>query len=477
MTVSGLLYISPFICVAAAAVLVMLLIALYRTYTGAAVLTLIGLAAALATLPFMAGPTPHHLFLLMLNGYTALYAGLLLLAAAASVLLALGYLKKFERNREEFFILMLLATLGAMVLAASDHFATFFLGLELLSVSLYALISYPHMTRGHIEAAIKYLVPASVSSAFLLFGMALIYALSGRMEISSIGHDLLAIRLHTGYQWMIAGLSMILVAIGFKLAVAPFHLWAPDVYQGAPAPVTAFISTVSKGAVVAILLRLFTPGHIQTGTTLFWVFGIIAALSMAAGNFLALLQNNVKRILAYSSIAHLGYILVAFLAGGARAVDSVTFYLVTYFVATLGSFGVITLLSSPGSEMENLEDYRGLSRQNPWLAGVFTVMVLSLAGLPLTAGFIGKFYLALAAVGTARWVLVIILVLSSAIGLYYYLRIISTLYAQPLAKKTVKPEPVFSIPERLTLAALTFLLFWLGVMPAPIIGFIQTMTR
>lgn len=473
MTASGFLSLFPFLCVGAAAVLVMLLVSLRRTYTGAAALTLLGLAAALAALPFMADSNPHRLFLLLLNGYTALYAGLLLLAAAASVLFAFGYFKNYERNREEFFILLLLATLGAMVLAASDHFATFFLGLELLSVSLYSMIAYPRSTAGEIEASIKYLVPASVSSAFLLFGMALIYAYSGRMEIGSIGYALRAIALPAGSRWMLAGLAMIVVALGFKLAVPPFHLWTPDVYQGAPAPVTGFIATVSKGAVVAILLRLFTPGDIQRTTTLFWVFAGIAVAGMAVGNLTALFQKNVKRILAYSSIAHLGYILVAFLAGGTRAVDSITFYLLTYFLATLGSFGVIAVLSGPGREMEELESYRGLSRKHPWLAGVFTVTLLSLAGLPLTAGFIGKFYLALAAVGTALWTLVIILVLSSAIGLYYYLRIIAALYGRPAGREAEAPAPLFSIPERLTLAVLTFLLFLIGVMPAPIIGFIR----
>ncbi|MGC8493887.1 MAG: proton-conducting transporter membrane subunit, partial [Syntrophobacteraceae bacterium] len=176
MTVSGFLSISPFLCIGGAAVLLMLLVSLRRTYTGAAALTLLGIGAALATLPLMARSNPTRLFLLLLNGYTALYAGLLLLAAAASVLFAFEYFKNYESNREEFFILLLLATLGAMVLAASDHFATFFLGLELLSVSLYSMIAYPRTTARQIEAAIKYLVPASVSSAFLLFGMALIYA-------------------------------------------------------------------------------------------------------------------------------------------------------------------------------------------------------------------------------------------------------------------------------------------------------------
>ena len=271
------------------------------------------------------------------------------MAAAGSALLAFGYLRKYESNREEFFILMLLATLGAVVLAAGNHFASFFLGIELLSISLYALIAYPHNTNAHTEAGVKYLVLAAVSSSFLLFGMALIYAGTGNMAIGSIGPALRGIRLQGGDPWLLAGLAMMVVGIGFKMAVVPFHLWTPDVYQGAPAPVTAFVATVSKGGVVAILLRLFPPGDIQTDSSLFLVFSVIAIASMLAGNLLALLQNNVKRILAYSSIAHLGYILVAFLAGRSQGVSAVTFYLMAYFIATLGAFGVITVLSRTGT--------------------------------------------------------------------------------------------------------------------------------
>lgn len=479
MTPADLVVILPLICVGAAAVVVMLVIAVHRNYLHAFLVTLIGLAAAVATLPWMARATPHQLYpLLKLDGYAAFYTGLLVAAGAGSMLLAFGYLRKYKRNREEFFILMLLATLGASVLACSNHFASFFLGLELLSVSLYALIAYPHTTEGHIEAGVKYLILAAVSSAFLLFGMALIYAESGHMMIDRIGPALRGIPLQGGNPLLLAGLAMMVVGIGFKLALVPFHLWTPDVYQGAPAPVTAFVATVSKGGVVAVLLRLFPPGDIQTDSSLFFVFSAIAIVTMLAGNLLALLQNNVKRILAYSSIAHLGYILVAFLAMGAQAIHAVTFYLMAYFLATLGAFGVITVLSGPGNEMESLDDYRGLFWRRPWLAAVFTAMVFSLAGLPLTAGFVGKFYLAMAGVGAALWTLVIVLVLSSTIGLYYYLRIVVTFFVQqPEPRSSSGSEPAFSLSGALTLAVLTFLLIWLGVMPAPIFGLIQTMTH
>lgn len=466
----------PLILLAAAAVLGMLAIAIRRSYVLVFLVSLIGFAASFATLPWMAGAKPGKLDpMLIPGGYAALYTGLIVSAGAGAMLLAFGYMKKYGRNREEFFILMLLATLGATVLACCNHFATFFLGLELLSVSLYALISYPHLAESHIEAGFKYLILAAVSSAFILFGMALIYADSGHMMIDRIGPMLRELRIRGGSQWMVAGLGMIIVGIGFKLALVPFHLWTPDVYQGAPAPVTAFVATVSKGAMVALLLRLFTPGEIQTNGALYFVFGILAAASMLIGNLLALLQNNVKRILAYSSIAHLGYILVGFLAGGEKALHSVTFYLMAYFISILGAFGVIIVLSGPEGEMERLEEYRGLFWRRPWLAGVFGAMLLSLAGLPLTAGFMGKFYLVLAGVGATLWALVIILVAGSTIGLFYYLRVLVMLFRPD--DRIDFPDQAFMLPEGLTLAVLTLLLIWLGVVPTPMIELIQTMIQ
>jgi NADH-quinone oxidoreductase subunit N len=345
--------------------------------------------------------------------------------------------------------------------------------LEILSVSLYALVAYPHLAERHVEAGIKYLVLAAVSSAFVLFGMALVYAASGTMTFDQFGP--LLHRLHpVGTNiFMLAGSGLLVVGIGFKLGIVPFHLWTPDVYQGAPAPVTAFVATVSKGAALALLLRIFPPADIHAGGPLYAVFALIAAASMIAGNLLALMQNNVKRILAYSSIAHLGYLLTAYLAGGALAVTAVTFYLIAYFVTTLGAFGAVTVLSGPQNEAENIDDYRGLFWHRPWLAGVFTAMLLSLAGIPLTAGFVGKFYLVMAGVGSTQWALVIILVVTSTIGLYYYLRITVAMFVlQPEIKATGLPTPL-SLPGALTLATLTVLLVWLGVVPAPVIDLIQ----
>ena len=232
---------------------------------------------------------------------------------------------------------------------------------------------------------------------------------------------------------------MIIIGMGFKLALVPFHLWVADVYEGAPAPLTGFVATVSKGAIFALLLRYFNSTNIVNSRPLFFAFASIAIASMFFGNLLALLQKNIKRVLAYSSIAHMGYLLVAFLASGPLAVAAVAFYLLSYFATTLGAFGIITVLSNKDRDLDKVEDYRGLFFKHPWLSGIFTLMLFSLAGIPLTAGFIGKFYILSAGVNSRLWLLVVLLVINSVIGLFYYLRIITALYRQPGAEISQQP--------------------------------------
>jgi NADH-quinone oxidoreductase subunit N len=293
--------------------------------------------------------------------------------------LTYSYLEKRQGHHEELYLLLILATLGCTVLAAASHFASFFLGIELLSVSLYALAAYLRHSDKSVEAGVKYLILAAVSSAFLLFGMALVYAETGSMAFSEI-----AVRAAgaggSGLTFL-AGIGMIIVGLGFKLAVVPFHLWTPDVYEGAPAPVTAFIATASKGAVFALVLRYFTSVEIHQHAALLAIVTGIAVLSMFAGNLLALLQTNVKRILAYSSISHIGYLFVTVLASGPMAATAAAFYLAAYFITTLGAFGVVTVLSGKDRDADRMEDYRGLAWRRPWLTGVFTVMLFSLAGI------------------------------------------------------------------------------------------------
>jgi NADH-quinone oxidoreductase subunit N len=470
VTAIDLFVLMPYLVLATTVVGVMLVIAFYRNHRLAASLAGLGLVAALVTLWIGAPSLPRQVTpLFILDAFGYFFVGLILLATLAVVLLAYDYLKRHKSYHEEFYILLLLAALGATVLVASNHFASFFLGLEILSVSLYGLIAYLPGRERSLEAGVKYLLLAAASAAFLLFGMALVYADQGTMAF-----DQIAWSADPPGILLLGGMAMMIVGLGFKLAVVPFHLWTPDVYQGAPAPVTAFVATVSKGGVFALLLRLFVGVDLGAHPSLLVVFGLIAAASMLAGNLLALRQDNVKRILAYSSIAHLGYLLVAFVAGGELAATAMTFYLAAYFVTTLSAFGVVTVLSGAERDADTLDTYRGLFWRRPWLAAVLSSSLFSLAGIPLTGGFIAKFYVLAAGVGSALWWLVLVLVVSSAIGLYYYLRVIVVMYQKsPLPEEGPTTAPALPLAAALTLAVLIALLVWLGVYPAPLLDVIR----
>src|SRR5262245_52863739 len=473
MTIDDLIALSPLIAIAAAAVALMLVIAFYRGARVALVCALIGIALAFAMLPVAASRAPRQITpLLVLDRYALFYLGLLFITSFAVALIADGYLDKFGGEMEEFYLVLLLATVGGAALVMSAHFASFFLGLEVLSVSLYVLIAYPRRSARGVEAGIKYLILAAVSAAFLLFGMALIYAELGTMEFARIGAAMTgAVRI----ELLLIGQAMILVGVGFKLAVAPFHSWAPDVYEGAPAPVTAFVATVSKGAVFALLVRYFANLGDEVFQGFFPAVAAIAVASMFVGNLLALAQNNVKRILAYSSIAHFGYLLVAFLAGGSLGATAAAFYLVAYIITNLIAFGVVTVLSDR-READEMEDYRALFWRRPGLATIFLAALLSLGGIPLTAGFMGKFYVLMAGVGSALWFLAIMLAVNTMISFYYYLRVAFMMFRDaPEGEAASVATPSLSFLGAGALAALTLLMVWIGVFPGPLIHTIRTM--
>ena len=519
MTPLDLVALLPLIVLAAGSVAEILIVAFRRSHAVAAASAAISLLLALATLPVVAsGDVPHRVTsLLILDHYALFYMGLVFAAGLVVVAISYGYFEKHDAEREEFYPLLLLATIGSAVLVAAGHFAAFFLGLEILTVSLYALIAYLRDLERCVEAGVKYLILAAASSAFLLFGMALIYAETGTMEFARVAE---AAHANPRNILMSAGLAMIVVGVGFKLALAPFHMWIPDVYEGAPAPVTAFIATVSKSAVFAVVLRYFSLFDARAHSAgaylpVFLLFAVTATASMFVGNLLALMQRNVKRLLAYSSIAHFGYVTVAFLAGGRAAAVAVTFYLVAYTLTTLAAFGVVSVLSTRDRDADDIDDYRGLAWRRPWTAGVLTAALLSLAGIPLTAGFIGKFVVLAAGIGSALWFLAIVLVVNSAIGLFYYLRVIVAVYALPAKREVVGAEaqglpPVRSAAEQTTdrpvplcvladvgpraptpaapgsppslslvgsaaLAILTLLVLWIGVYPGPLLDLIRRM--
>ena len=480
MNTDQLTALAPIITLATATIAVMLTIAIRRNFVLASSVTAGGILISLLALGIACQESPIQATLLIrVDAYALFFMALLLMVGLAVLGFCYDYFKEREGENEELLLLLLTALLGASVLVASSHFASFFLGLETLSISLFTLIGYPLNRERPLEAAIKYLILSGVSSAFLLMGMALIYAQSGELTFSGIGHFIASQPAMNAM--ILSGVILIVAGLGFKLSLVPFHLWTPDVYQGAPAPVTAFIATVSKGAVFVLLLRFFISTGSYVYTPLLTVFSVIAVLSILGGNLLALLQNNVKRMLAYSSIAHIGYLLVAFIAGGSialqLAVESVTFYLVAYFITTIGAFGVVSVLSTPQTEAGDIAICRGLFWRRPWLAGTFTLMVLSLAGIPITVGFIGKFYIFTSGAEGRLWGLLLAIIIGSGLGLYYYLRIIVVMSMNVEEAVREAEESSNAWISTAILAALSLLLVWFGIYPILLVTIIQSISN
>lgn len=460
MTQTDIFCLTPIIIIASAPIAIMILISILRNYKIIFSLSVIANLLAFISLFFISTEVPHVIMpLFVIDSFSLFFMGIIILTSLLVVLLSYHYIKRLEGAREEYYIILFITTLGAVLLTVASHFVLFFLGIETLSISLYILIGFRKNLNSSVEAGTKYLILASGSSAFLLFGMALIYTAVGTMEFTSIARELSVST--PGSSLVIAGFGMMLTGIGFKLALVPFHMWTPDVYQGAPAPVAAYVATASKGAVMAVLIRFFFDLKGYGNHYLFVIISAIAVLSMLVGNVLAIRQQNIKRLLAYSSIANMGYLVIILLTGSNKGIQASVFYLSSYFITTIGAFGVISLLSSGEYEAENIDDYKGLFWKRPWIALVFTLSLLSLAGIPLTAGFMAKFYIILEGMNAGLITLVIALIINSVIGLYYYLRIITGLFSS--APGTDFVQLTFS--GHFTLAVITLGILILGIYP------------
>ncbi len=481
MTSGDILAILPLIIPAVAIVVLTLLIAFARSHVLTLIVAMISLAASLAAVVYGSGQQTRQVTqLLVVDGYARFYMGLIYAGALIACIQSYSYLKHTHTVREEYYVLLLAATLGSAVLAGATHFASLFVGIELLSLSLYVLIAYAG-TGPNVEAGVKYFVLTAISIAFLLFGTALVYGASGTMTFEAASAVASSSNGPAPILFL-AGTAMVMIGIGFKLALVPFNFWAPDVFQGASAPVAGFLATVSKGAVFAVLMRYFSGINIPSHDALFYIFAVMAVASMFFGNITALMQNNIKRVLAYSSIAHFGYLLLMVIAGGSMGIAASIFYLTAYFATTLLAFGIITFLSGGETDLELIEDYRGLAFRHPILAISLTAAMLSLAGIPLTAGFIAKFYLVAAGAKMKLWVLLIILVINSVIGLFYYLRVTVALYSRTSDEE--KPEPKQALLEpspfwlgTVALAVLFLSLFFLGIWPGPVVQLILKLTN
>ncbi len=474
MSLHELIALAPLLVLAGGAVLLMLLISATRDHRATAQFAT--LVTILASLAAVLAPAAEQITPLMsFDAYARSVQLMVCLGGLAVTLLLYGYLEGVQEPREEMYLLLLLALLGGAVLGGARHAASLLLGLEIMTVALFGMIGYDRSRQLALEATLKYLALSAASSATLLFGLALLYAAAGSLEFGAMGAALAGLPADDR-DLALAGVTLVLAGLGFKLSLVPFHIWTPDVYGGAPAPVTALLATVAKGAVLAVMLRLWLalPGELRLSS----VLSVLAVLTILVGNLLALLSADVKRLLAYSSIAHFGYALVPVIIGGPFATEAVLYYLAAYFVTTLGAFGVVSQLSSPlaDREADRFEDYRGLFWRRPYLTSIMVPMLLSLAGVPLTAGFIAKFYVLAAGVGVGAWILTGTVVLGSAIGLYYYLRLTIQMFLRPDGGARPPREGMISeltITGGIALGAMFGLVFWLGILPQPVLGWLQ----
>ena len=480
ITPQQLIALLPLLIVGLTVVVVMLSIAWRRNHFLNATLSVLGLNAALISLWFVGqngamDVTP----LIRVDGYAMLYTGLVLLASLATCTFAYPWLEGYKDNKEEFYLLVLIAALGGILLAGANQLAALFLGIELISLPLFGLVGYAFRQKRSLEASIKYTILSAVASSFLLFGMALVYANSGNLSFLALGKSLTDGMLHEPL--LLAGLGLMIVGLGFKLSLVPFHLWTPDVYQGAPAPVSTFLATASKIAIFGVVMRLFLYMPVGDSEAVRVVLGLIAFASIIFGNLMALSQTNIKRLLGYSSISHLGYLLVALIAlqSGEMSMEAVGVYLAGYLFSSLGAFGVVSLMSSPyrGPDADSLYSYRGLFWHRPILSAVMTVMMLSLAGIPMTLGFIGKFYVLAVGVHAHLWWLVGAVVVGSAIGLYYYLRVAVSLYlSAPEKLNRDAPSNWQYSAGGIVVLISALLVLVLGVWPQPLINIVQLAT-
>jgi len=406
-----------------------------------------------------------------------LMADLLKLILYMTVIVVLFYSRGYvmdrsAMNKGEYYVLTLFATLGMMVMISANHFVTIYLGLELLSLSLYAMVAMNRDSIASSEAAMKYFVLGALASGLLLYGMSMIYGATGTLEITGIAQRLMSGGANKTV--LTFGLVFLVSGLAFKLGVVPFHMWIPDVYHGAPTSVTLFIGSAPKLAAFAIVMRLLVNGLITLAQDWQAMLMILAVLSMAIGNLAAIAQTNLKRMLAYSAISHMGFMLLGIISGlfaggdvgdALNAYSSAMFYVIAYVMMTSGAFGMILLMARAGFEADQLDDFKGLNRRNPWFAGIMLMVMFSMAGIPFFIGFFAKFSVLQAVVAAGYMWLAIVAVLFSLIGAFYYLRVVKLMYFDPPAD----PAPLSAaLDSRILISANGLAIAIFGIFPQPI---------
>jgi NADH-quinone oxidoreductase subunit N len=471
---AGLVYAWPeiFLGLAACGILMLdlLLNDAQRRWTG--VLSIIALIITAALVVMQQSPT-HRIValggLFELDRMSQVLKIATLSITAAVFVYSTDYLQRRSILKGEYFVLGLFATLGAMVLISAASLITLYLGLELMSLCLYAMVAFDRDSGIAAESAIKYFVLGSMASGTLLYGMSIVYGVTGSLELAEIANAVRGSNIGDNVG-LVFGISFLIVGIGFKLGAVPFHMWIPDVYEGSPTCVTVFIGTASKLAAFALAMRLLPEALGASQADWSQMLVVLSVLSMAIGNIIAIAQTNLKRMLAYSTISHVGYVLLGILSGTAQGYQAAMFYMISYIIVAGGAFGMILLLAKQGFEADKLSDFKGLNARSPWFAGMMAILMFSLAGLPPFIGFWAKLGVIQAVLGVHLTWLAVVAVLFSVVGAFFYLRIVKLMYFdEPTETSAIGG----SMLMRTVLSANALLAFGLGVIPGALLQICQ----
>jgi NADH-quinone oxidoreductase subunit N len=487
--------VAPPIALFAAAIIIVLLISIVRhnprIRDASLAIALVGVVASGVFVAWQwyyvhaqkgAGPYEAVGRTIAVDGFGVFVQSIILVATFLAILISAGYVKREHLERPEYLVLMLCSATGMMIMATANDLITVFLALEILSISLYVLCAFDRRRLTSQEAGLKYFLLGSFSSAVFLYGIALTYGATGTTNLTGIAQFLASVTLlHDGV--LLLGFALMLVGLGFKVAAAPFHMWTPDVYQGAPSPVTGFMAGATKAAAFAAILRIFAGAfftYSQDWRPAIWG---LAVLSLLVGSIAAVVQTDVKRMLAYSSIAHAGFVLIAVQAAGSsqvgsRGTSAALYYIAVYMFMATGAFAIAMVVAKRGDDRHNLDDYRGLAGARPVLAGLMTLFLLAQAGVPLTGGFVAKLTVFSVAVDAGEWWLALFGMLAAVISAYVYLRIVLAMYAP--ADDAPEPNVRGMRVDRGTGLALTiaaFAILFLGLVPAVVLDFARDATQ
>ncbi|MDH5509383.1 MAG: NADH-quinone oxidoreductase subunit N [Nitrospinota bacterium] len=431
----------------AVAAMIILMLEVFSTNKGKDHLAYIALAAVgvagYLVIGSLGAPLTTFSGMYVVDNFSGFVKLVCLLGAGMTILVSVNYIKDEGIDGGEYYALLLFATIGMFFMVSGADLITIFLGLETMSISLYALAGYTRRRLASNEASMKYFILGALSSAFMLYGMSMIYGATGETGLRDIAQVIGKSK--DNIHLVILGGGLLLVGFAFKISAVPFHMWTPDVYQGAPTPVTAFMSSGPKAAAFAAFMRVFSEALISLHYQWWIIVWILALITMTVANLIALNQTNIKRMLAYSSIAHAGYLLVGFTAGGKMGVSAALFYLLIYTFMNIGAFAIVTIVGRAGEECSNVEDFTGLGYRHPLLGLAMVALLFSLAGIPPTAGFWGKYYLFTAALDQGYVWLAVLAALNSVVAVFYYLRVMVVMYMRTEKGESL-PKDAFSTP-------------------------------